>query len=70
VVCLPFEYPEGGVTKVFVRLVVRRSSDLVMLLGDVLGFLEDRCEMIVSHGSWKSECASAPLRAQKSLTNK
>jgi len=31
-------------------LVVRRSSDLVVLLGDALGFLENRREIAVSHG--------------------
>jgi len=39
VVRLSFEHPEDGVSKVFVGLVVRRSSDLVVLLGDALGFL-------------------------------
>jgi hypothetical protein len=71
VVCLPFEYPEAedGVSKILVGFVVCRASDLVVLLGNVLSFFEDRREIVVSHDSWRSECASAPLRAQKNLTN-
>jgi len=51
VVCLPFEYPKDSVSKVLVDLVVRRASDLVVLFSDVLGFLEDRYEIAVSHDS-------------------
>jgi hypothetical protein len=39
---LAFEHSEDGVSEVLVGLVVCRSSDLVLLLGNVLGFLEDR----------------------------
>jgi hypothetical protein len=46
VVCLPFEYPEDDISKILVGLVVRRSSDLIVLLGHVLGFLEDRYEIV------------------------
>jgi hypothetical protein len=38
---LAFEHSEDGVSEVLVGLVVCRSSDLVVLLGNVLGFLED-----------------------------
>jgi hypothetical protein len=65
VVCLPFEYPEGGVTKVFVGLVVRHSSDLVVLLGDVLGFLEDRCEIVISHVSTEGRMRLRPSAGAK-----
>ncbi len=51
VVRLAFEHPENGVSKVLVSLVVCRTSDLVVLLGDVLGFLEDRREIGFSHHS-------------------
>ena len=46
VVCLPFEYPEDDISKILVGLVVRRSSDLIVLLDHVLGFLEDRYEIV------------------------
>ncbi len=60
VVCLPFEYPENGVSKVLVGLVVRRSSDLIVLLGDVLGFPEDRREIGFSHDSTEVRMSLRP----------
>jgi hypothetical protein len=51
VVRLAFEYPKNGVSEVLVGLVVCRTSDLVVLLGNVLGFLEDRREIGFSHHS-------------------
>jgi hypothetical protein len=51
VVYLPFEYSENGVSKILVGLVIRRASDLVVLFGNVFGFLEDRREIVVSHDS-------------------
>jgi hypothetical protein len=51
VVRLAFEHPEDRVSEVFVGLLLYRSSDLVVLLGNVLGFLEDRREIGFSHHS-------------------
>ena len=44
VVRLAFEHPENGVSEVLVGLVVCRPGDLVVLLDNVLCFLEDRRE--------------------------
>jgi hypothetical protein len=51
VVPLAFEHPEDGVSEVLVSLVVCRSSDLVVLLGIVFGFLEDCRKIGFSHYS-------------------
>ncbi len=50
-VCLPFKHPEDGVSEVLVALVVCRSCDLVLLLGDVLGFRKNRREIVASQNS-------------------
>jgi hypothetical protein len=43
---LRFKYTEDDISKILVSLVVRRLSDLIVLLGHVLGFLEDRYEIV------------------------
>jgi hypothetical protein len=65
-ICLSFEHSEDGVSKILMSLVVYRSSDLVVLLGNVLGFLEDRREIAVSHDSTGVRLHFRPPWAQKS----
>jgi len=68
VVWLPLKYLKDGVTEVFVGLVVCRSSDLIVLLGDVLGFLEDLCKVSVGlvYGSQNAPRSSG---GAENLTN-
>jgi hypothetical protein len=40
VVRLSFNHPEGGVSDILVGFIVCHSSDLVVVLGNVLGFLK------------------------------
>jgi hypothetical protein len=67
VVCLPLEYPEDGVSKPLVGLVVRRACDLVVLLRDVLGYLKDRCEIVLSHHSTEVRMRLRPSAGAEKL---
>jgi len=67
VVRLSFEHPEDGVSEVLVGLVVCRSSDLVVLLGNVLGFLEDRREIGFSHHSTEVRTRLRPSAGAEKL---
>jgi hypothetical protein len=49
-------------------LVVRRSGDLIVLLGDVLGFLKDRREIKFSHHSTEVRTRLRPSAALKTKT--
>jgi hypothetical protein len=69
VICLSFEYPEDGVSEVLVGLIVCRSSDLVVLLGNSLGFLEDRHEIGFSHHSTEVRTRLRPSAGGENLTN-
>jgi hypothetical protein len=62
---LAFEHPENGVSKVLVGLVVRRSGDLLVLLGDEFGFLEDCREIVVSHDSTEVRMRLRPSTGAK-----
>jgi hypothetical protein len=64
---LAFEHPKNGVSEVLVGLVVCRSSDLVVLLGNVLGFLEDCREIGFSHHSMEVRTRLRPSGGAEKL---
>ncbi len=69
VVRLAFEDPEDGVSEVPLGLVVCRSSDLIVLLGNVSGFLEYRHEIGFSHHSTEARTSLRPSAGAENLTN-
>ena len=64
---LAFEHSEDGVSEVLVGLVVCRSGDLIMLLGNALGFLGDRRELGFSHHSTEVRTLLRPSMGAEKL---
>jgi hypothetical protein len=64
---LAFEESEDSVSEVLVGLVVRRLRDLIVLLCDALGFLENCREISISHGLTEGEMRLRPSAGAEKL---